>query len=418
MSKIQDTLLGTLDEFKADLRRHGCADVRNLTTNDLTNDIHPLFSHDRWATGAHQCTQAVYSRILPALQLASRLLLEDCTLGWFCHVAYGVVCQSSTGKEYLACSKDEKKPHSTRLVKQHLEALARVVGFGFEPSLHPVHNAFGACYGSPAGISDTAQWPSIEKQISNTANKDRGTPSFIVLHPNFRRFFNDNYASATPSTQYRTMFTFAQTLVHEVAHAYAAWLGHKGTILYSINDTRAELGYSWEKEVLGEEIWASSVNEIGKGCSVLISTRSILYRRVQDRDRMLRAMVGGKDVRWKSLRLSGEAHPCEDPIMTFIYRSGPYEFHGPEDQGDGLQTIHCLYAIPMKWIMAWFKESEWQARRRTWEDTGEYSPPKLPDTFILKLERVSNGNRVERYCHHSLDASVPQSDTDVDMMDV
>jgi hypothetical protein len=52
--------------------------------------------------------------------------------------------------------------------------------------------------------------------------------------------------------------------------------------------------------------------------------------------------------------------------------------------------VAAMQIIPMKWVVAWFDESQWKYRVRYWQQQRRYARPTLANPFVVLYER--NGN--------------------------
>ncbi|ORY05564.1 hypothetical protein BCR34DRAFT_604488 [Clohesyomyces aquaticus] len=88
-TKNLDFMSDVCMHFVEDLKFNGCIEVPSTSSPTLTNTLHPFIKLDRWPRGYDQHTHRIFEHMRPALQLASLLLTEDCTLPWFHHVTWG-----------------------------------------------------------------------------------------------------------------------------------------------------------------------------------------------------------------------------------------------------------------------------------------------------------------------------------------
>lgn len=85
---VDDFLFDLLKQYDTHIKLSGARNPKGrYPTPSLTNDVLPMIY--RWTKGPGQDFAQIYSRIEPALQLASRLLTEDYPLMWFCHLHFG-----------------------------------------------------------------------------------------------------------------------------------------------------------------------------------------------------------------------------------------------------------------------------------------------------------------------------------------
>ncbi|KAF2833653.1 hypothetical protein CC86DRAFT_279633, partial [Ophiobolus disseminans] len=96
--------------------------------SSLQNGVLPMFT-DRWAvSGPNQHSQSIFPTIWPALQLASRLLMEDYPLLWFSRLTFGRRCRrSSPPATYLTTTEHIVTPAAIAAVKANLAELGDVI---------------------------------------------------------------------------------------------------------------------------------------------------------------------------------------------------------------------------------------------------------------------------------------------------
>jgi hypothetical protein len=111
-----------------------------------------------------------------------------------------------------------------------------------------------------------------------------------VLHSSFQDYFRYSYANGSITAAYRQQSTFAVTLVHEVAHAYGYWLGGPKGLTWSIWEKKAELGNSWEYNVIGRVV--QNLRLANAASYVLVDMRTEQFGTQEQRDRAASSLVG------------------------------------------------------------------------------------------------------------------------------
>ncbi|KAF2872356.1 hypothetical protein BDV95DRAFT_569569 [Massariosphaeria phaeospora] len=398
----QQLLEQFLRKFPLQLQYCGCLKVDNLPDPTLRNEILPMFALDRWVKGHDQHTKDIYARMVPALRLASLLISEDCVLGWFHHLTLGRLREDRSSKptRLVVTSTDAENSRSDQEeTRDNLRRLGEIVSLMFVPSRHHDNKiVFGVTYTKQRmpwfSQYHPNDWPPVPSKYKSGQYRHFGQPA-IALTFDFQRFFLYQLPNASKEEAYRTMFLFAETLVHEVAHAYWLWIAqytHRMKCLdeplWDSKEKDAELGFSWEANVLGRVInpvWPG-VGSFAK-VVMLCAVRSAEYAHDRDRQRALKDVC----LHQKGLKL----------VRIYDWfphgtRVHPVEFRGDAWYcGDGspadVNHVSVIEAIPLKWIVDWFSEAEWSERRRVWRQRGTYTPPPLVKSFWLIYERDVDG---------------------------
>ncbi|KAH4067339.1 hypothetical protein HBI56_122330 [Parastagonospora nodorum] len=144
-------------------------------------------------------------------------------------------------------------------VKANLAELGEVITLTFAPR-RCKEKAWGVTYNTKkamrfhAEFSDTDR-PRIKPEYSTDTYRRRHLLPWIVMNPFFMDYFRSKISSCTPTETYRVHFLFAITLVHEITHAYWFWFNEKTPEpVWHEGERNAELGLSWEREVIGRVV--------------------------------------------------------------------------------------------------------------------------------------------------------------------
>ncbi|KAJ4294358.1 hypothetical protein N0V90_008048 [Kalmusia sp. IMI 367209] len=177
------------------------------------------------------------------------------------------------------------------------------------------------------------------------------------MHNDFISYFSQHLYEADPHIWIRTQFTFATTLVHEVAHAYSMWLGKDDDEpLWDRHDKKAELGFSWEAQTHGY-ICNPLFHRI-TGCEMLFSMKAISYRHEHQESRAMDEAVGPIPFHLAHM------NPVffQDLFQPQEYRGGT--FYAGERSYAEKKWVIAIFALPLDWIMNWFREPHWEERHR------------------------------------------------------
>lgn len=344
------------------LHHNRCLEVTDLSLPNLRNQILPMFGLERWLSGPGQISADFYVRLTPALRLASRLLMEDCILSWFCRLTFGKRRADKSvrpAREYLSPTKFQQTPEAFAEVRDKLRSLGEVITFMFAPRRYPLEH-YGETYPTKEATSffhaiRTLDWPRSNIQHLSKRHPQRLHPC-VVLQRDFGRYLtSQNFDNSTGSLWYRTQFLFTITLLHEVAHAYSFWLfGEAPEPCWDERDDVAELGYSWEQETFGrimKPLW----NEI-LGCSVLLAFDLKPYSSQGERKRVLKGLIGSANLHWKRVDRYSDRSPWEELLDRQWYHGSGTWFCGHASKANH-NFIATLHAIPVTWIASWFTEA-------------------------------------------------------------
>ncbi|KAH6414172.1 hypothetical protein HBI08_126620 [Parastagonospora nodorum] len=369
---VESFLLSVLGEFEWHIREAGCWDSVNVQPT-LTNAALPMF-RNRWATGPNQYTSDVYSGLHPGLVLASRFLSEDWPLLWFTKLTFGRRCPSTTkpGSTYLAATSSQTLAAEIAKVKANLAELGEVVTLMFAPRSCN-EKAWVVTYNTKramrfhAEFSDTDR-PRIKPEYSTDTYRRRHQRPWIAMNPFFMDYFRSRVTSCNPAETYRVHFLFAITLVHEITHA------------------NAELGFSWEREVIGRVVQPMLGYQGIDGIRTLILSELREYTNSKDR---MDAVIELQDATKLSKTLTRYGAKRKWPVLKTSDLRGSELFLENSSQ-KYLGGIKC---INMAWVSAWFQEDEWVRRRRDWDRRNMYWPPAVRDAFLVVYDQ--NGTTVQ-----------------------
>jgi hypothetical protein len=360
-------------------------------TPSLANTMLPMFS-DRWASGPGQHTLEIFDAMRPALLLASRLLMEYYPLLWFCRLTFGRRQKMPASSDtYLYPTEQMNTLASSEAVRNNLRELGEVITFMFAPRSYK-SRAYGITYHAPEatafyGEFSEDDWPSIMNRYRRASGYKRCRPC-IVMNPCFQDFFLHPWTNLSISARYRVRFVFAITLVHEIAHAYGFWLhSEQREPLWGNWERNAELGFSWERHVIGRVINPVG-NRNGGGFSTLFDFELQLHETRQQRHDAAKALFGLSNGRLTCLDSCGKP-PSNVPILN------PSDLRGSELflSGPCKQYTAAIRAIPMEFIVSWFQESEWIQWNQRWLSLNYYIPPSLVGACVIIYER--NGDQAQ-----------------------
>ncbi|KAL5413813.1 hypothetical protein PMIN03_003497 [Paraphaeosphaeria minitans] len=234
-----------------------------------------------------------------------------------------------------------------------------------------------------------------ERDWPDTADPRRHHP-VVVLHNDFYQYFSQDLQSPDEGTWVRTQFLFAVTLVHEVCHAYSMWLNiEHDEPLFRRGDMEAELGYSWESEVLGH-ICNPVFHDIA-GCEMLLSMKAIAYREDRSQPDIVQKLIGNHPLHFN---LMNPAH-FQDLFRVQSYRGGG--FYAGERVNTRRKWIIAIFALSLDWIASWLDQVAWEARRVYWRNTGKY-PPTLLQSFVLVYQKKDD----VVWVHYPLDPRIQE----------
>lgn len=301
----------------------------------LENEIAPIFRIERWATGPNQLDDDSYYQLQPALRLATLLITEDCTLGWFARYTFGCRKQFSSGKTYISSAEYSESREARDQVETNIRALGKDLTLMLRPASGEDGGDYGATYSNKRYLPFVRHFR--ESDWPDTADDRRRHP-VIVLNNDFYQYFSQPLQNAEPDIWIRTQFLFATTLVHEVCHAYSMWLNtERDEPLFRKGDLEAELGFSWEKEVLG--YICNPVFHNITGCEMLLSMKAITYQDDLSQPAIVQKLIGNHPLHFNRMN---PAH-FQDLFQLQCYRGGG--FYAGENFNPCRKWVIAIYAL-------------------------------------------------------------------------
>jgi len=310
-------------------KSEGWLDIDYIPPCNLTGAISPLFSQGKIRTGLFQkLPDDVYTRLTPALQLATLWMNLPATLSWQEKTFFNKPARDTeSGKLHLTESQHETQPASDTNTPI-LKALNKTT-FIFLSTLNPVTQPLTDPFtkGSKSAAYTSAQ----------CKHGDVVDYSMIVFHPSWANFLTNKWATANECERMCFLFSFAKVLVHEFSHAVgqlSPW-GTSGARepLHSLTEPRAELGESWEYAVFGGLPREISGSAVCSRAMVLMEWRSVSK---PHKDAKLR----GNGVRmlktlWLALWFRQEVHDLvvEVGSVGFMNELAKYELQDVADVG-------------------------------------------------------------------------------------
>jgi len=405
MRSIDSFLHGVLQQYDKHIYLSGAYDKDGQYQQpSLANDILPMFS--RWATGPGQKHTAHVLPILrPALRLASRLLMDNYCLTWFTHLTFGERRIDACGS-YIKANPHSTTPEAISAVKRNIRQVGKVITFMFEPGGYEIP-AYGSCTAKKSHRDfyndfHKTDWP----RVSSSDDTGHARPC-VVMQRAFLRFLRDRYSSASQDETYRVLILFAITLVHEFAHAYNFWLtpeyAQGEEPRWCQEDKEAELGWSWERSIIGYGLNEFRLQSDDKGrFRHLYQVKILEYHSSAERAAAFQSLAG-------SNRTDQPFTKCDARgIKTRPLLLDGNEFkHSKtwfENSRKASHFFAAIQTIPMDWIVAWFNEAEWKHREAYWAEKGFYVRPSLHNSFMVLYERSGNNASTMRPINPTISA--------------
>lgn len=146
-------------------------------------------------------------------------------------------------------------------------------------------------------------------------------------------------------------------------------------------DPKGELGYSWEMRVLGQI--CCPLFDTLENCSALFSMKTYMWRPDElDKAEIVRR---AKDIFY---RREGGIHVRPIPLDIHLNWLPSHEWRGVRYYGADMVSnanfTFIAHGIPMCWVAAWFREEEWDNRRRYW-NTGRQDYVSGLDILVPEL---------------------------------
>lgn len=192
--------------------------------------MHPIFYRERWLRP--QTSDAVYYRLIPALQLASMFITHEFYLDWWCTTCLSKSPEGAS-KSFKPTVLSHMPPTRGKLQKTRDRL-----------SLHQDFVEF-----SWASMNDASA-------MTGFCSIGRQRKSLIFMNSKYCDFLErDDFWELDPSDILRFQFSFAIVLVHELAHSVRVH-HHSGDMpgpesFHSSSEPANELGLSWEHYTFG-----------------------------------------------------------------------------------------------------------------------------------------------------------------------
>jgi hypothetical protein len=387
---VDDFLDGLLPHYDKHVRASGAYDKHaKYPLPSLANGILPMFLN-QWATGPGQQTRKIYPWLKPAFKLASRLLSEDYPLMWFCHLTFGERRRGTSGI-YIVPTAFSTSPEAIARVRKNIRNVGALTTFMFAPG-HRESGSWGCTtrfknHQKFYGEFPSRHWP----PINQTARQGFGQPC-VVISAKFQDFFLNGHRSATQDEAYRATFLFATTLVHEFVHAYEFWLSNlDDEPLWSKDEKEAELGWSWEANVMGYGLQTLNGRRHPSGSvfPYMYQMKIMAYNSSDERVHAYSQLGGSNRNDAPFTKADARGRIAAPPVLDASEIR--YSEHFLDNGTTTRRFVAAMQVIPMKWVTAWFDENEWRYRAQYWQQQRKYVRPTLGNPFVILYER--NGNR-------------------------
>ncbi|KAH7389468.1 hypothetical protein DE146DRAFT_664214 [Phaeosphaeria sp. MPI-PUGE-AT-0046c] len=367
-ANIESFLFDTLQQYT----EYFGAESANHPHPSLANDVLPMF-YQRWVTGSDQCTPEIADRMTPVFRLASRFLMEHYPLKWFAHLIFGDRVRGSSGT-YIRETSFSKSNDAISKVRETIHNVGKLVTFMFDPPDYPGMSANGLTVRSRSDAErkygrtrHQMYWP----RDSRSAQQGHALP-VIVLNREWLAFFRRR-PSPSENELYRVMFLLAVTLVHEFTHACNAWLTPVDKEpLWVETDKLAELGWSWERHVIGYGL-APFIDSFSPDMQIryLYQIKMDDYHTAKQREELLRKFGGSNRTDQPTC---ADAHGKLEKPPRLAATDNPNNY------------VAAAQVVPMKWVVSWFSEGKWQERAIHWRCENRYVRPSLGNNFVLFYE--------------------------------
>ncbi|KAL6703001.1 hypothetical protein ACN47E_010277 [Coniothyrium glycines] len=366
----------------------------------LTNEILPMFQ-DRWVHCRDHDIRQFYHRVKPALQLASRLLTEDYCLQWFSQLTFGERRRKSyySDDTYIVPTAYASSAQAVQQVRTNLDALYSTITLMISPR-GTEEQAWGVTYLDRSMMPFSPEY--LDMDFPPLDPRSGHARPLIAMNRVFQEFFL--FATDVSFQEHtRALFMFASTLVHEIAHAYNFWLGHEDEPLWDIREQQAELGFSWETNVLGRVMNPLTSSARGPSsfralCAVTIRSFCTPGEHVD----YLQELKSSHRTAFTTLDRHGRSR--EYPLLhTGDVRGGRLL-----SSNDTTRNIAVIQHIPCQWLVNWFQDAWWFRMKTAWSRERAYFPPPLGEAFMLIYENNIHSARIHRPLNpaHPVDAEI------------
>jgi hypothetical protein len=241
---------------------YGEVELPGHFSGDLDGHIHPVFQQANWirehrfGKGNLNENDVLWKRLQPSLRLATKLIQHPDLQSWWVRTLYGKqIKHQGTGRTYISDPPDRVTPAQGRQgVARRFDTLVGRVRWCFMSikSVTPGHQTHGLLVRDMRTLDQHNQ----DRKRQKPAHVEPPRALYIALHENFRRFLlSPRYdKNNTPCKNLRMAWFLAFATVHELAHVFYA---SKAAIpafkepRFDWSDSQSELGWSWERSVLG-----------------------------------------------------------------------------------------------------------------------------------------------------------------------
>ena len=248
-------------------------DPATLPIGDLDNHIHPLLHHNKWVysrveddgtKSTQSITSAAYHAMKPALRLVSLLITEPSMLGFFDHLANGIVLSDDAGI-YLSEGVHEGTPLGLEYVKAVFEFMSNRTQFVFAatPGLKVTARTTSVPVNESPDLSRLL--PGASKALTeirqNITAGDRTSSrrfrnnlcKIELLRDGWLEYFEKD--QERPLHRLNSLLYFASVLAHEIAHAFRDFVRPVAASeepRFAKHEVTFELGWAYQKWLFGD----------------------------------------------------------------------------------------------------------------------------------------------------------------------
>lgn len=213
----------------------------------LDNEIHPLFTADKWVMPN---TPMPYDQLRPTLQLASKLITHERALQWFAHVKHGHYYTQGDAPPILLRNAGPLTEDMLEVAKLELLNLSNFLKLSWIGGAHG-KRIYGLYCCDLDSVADVCSLPLIRYFGLPRAQ----IPTIVISVKLLKKAPQHSRQGATLVAQRVAQFQLASTLVHELAHAFTCFC-HGGRRDYKeplVFPTEAlpEAGYSFNNFIFG-----------------------------------------------------------------------------------------------------------------------------------------------------------------------
>lgn len=195
--------------------------------------------------------------------------------------------------------------------------------------------------------------------------------------------FEDLFLHATEASfqeNIRALLMFANTLVHEVAHAYKFWLGCMEEPRWNHKEKKAELGFSWERNVVGRIINPVTSTSASRGAPQLGSLCTVsteACRTQHEHSHRIAQLKRPHHAAFSNRDRHGQMRTY--PVLTVDGVRGSYL----TTEGQTVRITALVQHIPCQRVVNWFQDG-WRTRMNAYRrQMRKYLPLSLGGAFML-----------------------------------